>query len=141
MLHRHASFIHQHCSSGRPHPFCCGFLPPSLSVLPECGSLQVVSVGLQHASVVTAEVLAIGGVADGQLVVVAELEEEVDGRVAAAHHRLLVTHHPVFACRVCGRGGGGGGGEAGKEVELEMEVWCVERWRKGVKIKQKFKFV
>lgn len=87
--------------------------PPRLpSVLPERGGLQVVGVGLQHASVVTAEVLAVGGVADGQLVVVAELEEEVDGRVAAAHHRLLVTHHPVFACRVCGvrrRGSEGGG--------------------------------
>lgn len=56
------------------------------SVLPECGGLQVVSVGLQHAGVVTAEVLAVSHVADGQLVVVAKLEEEVDGCVAAAHH-------------------------------------------------------
>lgn len=74
------------------------------SVLPERGRLQVVSVGLQHAGVVAAQVLAVGGVAHGQLVVVAELEEEVDGRVAAAHHRLLVAHHPVFTCGVWRRG-------------------------------------
>lgn len=82
-------------------------LPPS--VLPQCGGLQVVGVGLQDAGVVAPEVLAVGGVADGQLVVVAELEEEVDGRVAAAHHRLLVSHHPVFTRRVCGREGEDGG--------------------------------
>lgn len=70
------------------------------SVLPQRGRLQVVGVGLQHAGVVAAQVLAVSGVADGQLVVVAELKEEVDGRVAAAHHRLLVAHHPVFACRI-----------------------------------------
>lgn len=75
---------------------------PPPSVLPERGGLQVVGVGLQHACVVAAEVLAVGGVADGELVVVTELEEEVDGRIAAAHHRLLVAHHPVFACGVCG---------------------------------------
>lgn len=68
------------------------------SVLPQRGGLQVVGVGLQHASVVASEVLAVGGVADGQLVVVTKLEEEVNGCVTAAHHRLLVTHHPVFAC-------------------------------------------
>lgn len=91
VLRRHTSFIHQHRSSGA-----------TASVLPERGGLQVVGVGLQHAGVVAAEVLAVGDVADGQLVVVAELEEEVDGRVAAAHHRLLVPHHPVFTRRVCG---------------------------------------
>jgi len=78
---------------------------PPPSVLPQGGGLQVVGVGLQHAGVVAAQVLAVGGVADRQLVVVAELKQEVDGRVAAAHHRLLVTHHPVFTRGVC-RGGG-----------------------------------
>lgn len=92
MLRRHTSFISiaavgDHIPAVSPPP----------SVLPERGRLQAVGVGLQHAGVVAAEVLAVRGVADGQLVVVAELEEEVDGRVAAAHHRLLVPDHPVFA--------------------------------------------
>lgn len=70
------------------------------SVFPERGRLQVVGVGLQHSGVVSAQVLPVGGVADGQLVVVAELEEEVDGDVAAAHHRLLVTDRPVLPSRI-----------------------------------------
>lgn len=72
--------------------------PALPSVLPQRGSFQVVSVGLQHTGMVSAEVLAVGGVADGQLVVVAKLKEEVDRCVTATNHRLLITHHPVFAC-------------------------------------------
>lgn len=94
---------------------------PRPSVLPHRGGLQVVGVGLQHSGVVAAEVLAVGGVADGQLVVVAKLKEEVDGRVAAAHHRLLIAHHPVFARRVCRRRGDGG---SRCEVRVQMEVSC-----------------
>lgn len=92
------SFVPSHRSSVLSH---------HPSVLPERGCLQVVSVGLKHASVVATKVLAVGSVADGQLVVVTELEEEVNRRVAAAHHRLLVPHHPVFAGGVWKTGGGG----------------------------------
>lgn len=89
-------------AAGDHIPVRHGFSP---SVLPQRGGLKVVGVGLQHAGVVAAQVFPVGGVADGQLVVVAELKEEVDGRVAAAHHRLLVPHHPVFTCGVCRKSG------------------------------------
>lgn len=88
---------------------------PLPSVLPECGGFQVISVGLQDTSVVTTQVLPVSGVADSQLVVVAKLKEEVDGCVAAAHHRLLITHHPVFTRGVCRRRGDG--------VELGGVMW------------------
>lgn len=64
--------------------WCCRWLYPS--VLPKCGALQVIGTGLQHTGVVATEVLAVGGMADGQLVVVAKLEEEVNRRVTAADH-------------------------------------------------------
>lgn len=88
-VHASPGFIHQRDNDS---------IQRSPSVLPQRGGFQVVSVGLQHTSMVSAEVLAVGGVADGQLVVVAKLEEEVDRCVTATHHRLLITHHPVFAC-------------------------------------------
>lgn len=113
-----------------------------LSVLPESGGLQVVGVGLQHAGVVAAEVLAVGDVADGQLVVVAKLKEEVDGRVAAAHHRLLIAHHPVFTRRVCRRRGGEreevglrkreGGDSEGVKGVCGWRYHVAQRWGKGV---------
>lgn len=93
-------------AAGDHIPVRRGFSPSaSPSVLPQCGGLKVVGVGLQHAGMVAAQVFPVSGVADGQLVVVAKLKEEVDGRVAAAHHRLLVPHHPVFTCRVCRKSG------------------------------------
>ena len=67
---------------------------------------------------VTAKVLAVSNVADGQLVVVAELKEKVDRRVTAAHHRLLVPNHPVFTRRICR---GGKETEGGGEVGLDRE--------------------
>lgn len=88
------------------------------SVLPERGGLQVVCVGLQYAGVVAAEVLPVTGVADGQLVVVAELEQEVDGSVAAAHDRLLVPHHPVLSGGICRT-------DDGEEAELKR---ATSRW-------------
>lgn len=57
----------------------------ALLILPHSGAVQVIGVGLQNASMVTFQVFPFIRL-DGHLVVVAELQEEIDWGIAAAHH-------------------------------------------------------
>lgn len=63
-------------------------------ILPEGRGLNGVGRGFEDPSVVALQVFVVDF--DGHLVKVAELEEEVHGRIAAAGDGRLVSHHPVF---------------------------------------------
>lgn len=65
------------------------------SVLPEGGAVQGVGTGLQPSGVVSFKVLPPHG-KNGHLVEVAELEQELDRRGAAAHHRRVVSDTPIL---------------------------------------------
>lgn len=72
----------------------------AFSIFPGGGALQGVSAGLQPSSVVSLQVLP-PQCSNGHLVEVAELEEELHGRGAAAHHRRVVSNAPVLPQGVC----------------------------------------